>query len=104
MARPSEITSTEKLLRVIRKKKDEATPVPDPIEIPYKKTGSRFKLPFLSIISLQKSSTVGIDIGHDCLRLVRVTESGSGNWRVQDRISLALPPNTLKGTLNLRPY
>lgn len=97
MARPSEITSTEKLLSVIRKKKDEAKAVSDPIEVPYKKTG-RFKLPSPSIISLQKSSKVGIDIGHDCLRLVRVTESGGGNWRILDRKRLALPPNTLKGT------
>ena len=97
MARPSEITSTEKLLRVIRKKKGEATAVSDPVEVPYKKTG-RFKLPSRSIISLQKSSTVGIDIGHDCLRLVRVTESGSGNWRILDRRRLELPPNILKGT------
>ena len=97
MARPSEITSTEKLLSVIRKKKDEVTAVSDPVNVPYKKTG-RFKLPSPSIISLQKSSTIGIDIGHDCLRLVRVIESGGGNWRILDRRRFALPPNTLKGT------
>jgi Tfp pilus assembly PilM family ATPase len=97
MARPSEITSTEKLLGVIRKKKDEATAVSDPVNVPYKKTG-RFKLPSPSILSLQKSSTIGIDIGNDCLRLVRVTESGSGNWRIQDRRRFVLPPNTPKGT------
>ena len=98
MARPSEITSTEKLLSVIRKKKDETTAVSDSVDVPYRKKPTRFKLPSRSIISLQKSSTVGIDIGHDCLRLVRVTESGSGNWRILDRRRFALPPNTLKGT------
>jgi Tfp pilus assembly PilM family ATPase len=95
MARPSEITSTENLLRVIRKKKDEAEGVSDPVKVPHKKT-RRFKRPFL--ISLQKPSTVGIDIGHDCLRLVRATGSGAGNWRILDRRRIALPPNALKGT------
>ncbi len=93
MARPSEITSTQKLLRVIRKKRHGAPAVSGSAETPLKKTG-RFKLPSPAIIALHKSSTVGIDISHDYLRLVRVAEKGRGNWQILDRRRLAAPPNT----------
>ena len=93
MARPSEITSTQKLLGVIRKKRHGAPAVSDPAGPPFKKTG-RFKLPSPAIVALQKSSTVGIDISHDYLRLVRVAEKGRGNWQILDRRRLAVPPNT----------
>jgi Tfp pilus assembly PilM family ATPase/Tfp pilus assembly protein PilN len=93
MARPSEITSTQKLLGVIRKKRHGAPAVTDSTETPLKKTG-RFKLPSPTIIALHKTSTVGIDISRDYLRLVRVTEKGRGNWQILDRRRLAVPPDT----------
>lgn len=93
MARPSEITSTQKLLRVIRNKRPGAPAVSDPPETPSKKS-RRFKLPSPALIALQKSSTVGIDISNDYLRLVRVAERGRGNWQILDRRRLAVPPNT----------
>jgi hypothetical protein len=93
MARPSEITSTQKLLRVIRKKRPEENVASDPDESPLKKS-SRFKLSSPAFIALRKSSTVGIDISHDYIRLVRVTERGRGNWQILDRRRLAVPPNT----------
>ncbi len=97
MARPSEITSTQKLLRVIRKKRYEETPASDPDEAPLKKS-SRFKLPSPGFTALQKSATVGIDISHDYLRLVRVAERGRGNRQILDRRRLAVPPDTPAGT------
>jgi Tfp pilus assembly PilM family ATPase len=93
MARPSEITSTQKLLRVIRKKRPEENVASDPDESPLKKS-SRFKLSSPAFIALRKSSTVGIDINRDYIRLVRVTERGRGNWQILDRRRLAVPPNT----------
>jgi type IV pilus assembly protein PilM len=93
MARPSEITSTQKLLGVIRKKRHGAPAVTDSTETPLKKTG-RFKLPSPAIIALHKTSTVGIDISRDYLRLVRVTEKGRENWQILDRRRLAVPPDT----------
>jgi Tfp pilus assembly PilM family ATPase len=94
MARPSEITSTQKLLRVIRKKRHGAPAVSDSAETPMKKKTRRFKLHSPAIIALHKSSTVGIDISRDYLRLVRVAEKGRGNWQILDRRRLAAPPNT----------
>ena len=103
MARLSDITSTEKLLKVIRSKKDEA-PAPvgapagaGPAERLPPKAG-RFKIPLPRLMTLQKSSTVGIDIGHDYLRLVRAAENSDGRWRILDRRRLALPPQTRRDT------
>ena len=93
MARPSEISSTQKLLGVIRKKRHGAPAVTDSTETPLKKTG-RYKLSSPSVIALHKTSTVGIDIGRDYLRLVRVTQKGRGNWQILDRRRLAVPPDT----------
>jgi Tfp pilus assembly PilM family ATPase len=98
MATPSEITSTEKLLNVIRKKKDEAEAVLVPVQATPKKTG-RFKSHSSPpLISLQKAYTVGVDIGNEYLRVVRVSESGSGKFRILNRRRLALPLNTPKGS------
>ena len=97
MARPSEISSTEKLLRVIRNKKEAVPAASDPPVSPYKKTG-RFRFPSPAIIRLQKSFTVGIDLDNDGLRLVRVAETESGHWRILDRRRFALPPNIHKDT------
>jgi Tfp pilus assembly PilM family ATPase/Tfp pilus assembly protein PilN len=93
MARPSEITSTQRLLRVIRKKKTDEPAASGLEESPVKKHG-RFKLSPPALSALHKSSTVGIDIGADYLRLVRVAERGRGNWQILDRRRLAVPPDT----------
>lgn len=93
MARPSEISSTQKLLGVIRKKRHGAPAVTDSTETPLKKTG-RYKLSSPAVIALRKTSTVGIDISSDYLRLVRVTQKGRGNWQILDRRRMAVPPDT----------
>jgi Tfp pilus assembly PilM family ATPase len=46
------------------------------------------------MISLQKSTSVGIDIGHDYLHIVKVSEVSAGKWNIIDRRRLALPPKT----------
>jgi type IV pilus assembly protein PilM len=94
VARLNDITSTEKLLKVIRNRKAEAS-IPageGSAERLPPKTG-RFKIPLPGLISLQKSSTVGIDIGHDYLHLVRVVKTTGGKWELIDRRRFALPPN-----------
>ena len=103
MARLSDITSTEKLLKLIRSKRDDAfDPSSDdlsavnlsvPAEPPPKKSG-RLGLSLPKLISLKKTSTVGIDIGHDYLRMVRATETSGGHWQIDDRRRLALPQKT----------
>ena len=102
MARLDDITSTEKLLKVIRGKKDEApTPSGSPEPLPTK-TGSfkipSLKLPSTAIMPFKKSSTVGIDIGHEYVHLVRAVESSHKKWQIVDRICIPLPPKTPRST------
>jgi len=99
VARLSDITSTEKLLKVIRsRKKDASVPAdPSPTEPLPSKTG-RFRISLPGLISLQKSSTIGIDIGHDYLHLVRVVKTTGGHWEITDRTRFTLPPETSRET------
>lgn len=91
MAQNSDITSTEKLLKVIRDKKEGVTapPAAPAPESPKPKPGP-VKPPLKFKTVRQKGATVGIDIGHDHLRLVKATESG-GRWRMVARRRLPLP-------------
>ncbi|MCX5858099.1 MAG: hypothetical protein NTZ57_09410, partial [Deltaproteobacteria bacterium] len=88
MAQSSDITSTEKLLNVIRDKTPASPATPSP-EAP-KPKADPVKPPLKFKASSQKSTTVGIDIGHDYLRLVKAAESG-GKWRIIARRRLPLP-------------
>lgn len=94
MARLSDITSTEKLLKAIRSKTDDAAPAPSIVAGPPRPKIGLAKTTFPGLISLQKSSTVGIDIGHDCLRLVRAAKTAGGQWKLIDRRRFPLPPGT----------
>lgn len=94
MARLSDTTSTEKLLKVIRSKKDESSPAPAGAANPEPPKTGRIKIPLPKLINLHKSSTVGIDIGHDYLRLVRVEETAGGKLEIIDRRRFAVPPRT----------
>jgi type IV pilus assembly protein PilM len=92
VAQSSDITSTEKLLKVIRDKK-EGTPAPPVAPTPATPKPDAVKPPLQFKKSRQKSTTVGIDIGHEYLRLVKAAESG-GKWRIIARRRLPLPPRT----------
>ncbi|MBU0545215.1 MAG: hypothetical protein KKH97_07745 [Proteobacteria bacterium] len=91
MVRLSDVTSTEKLLKVIRSK-GESTPIPAVNAEPKPPEKRFFKVPSPSLISLKKKSTVGIDIGNDYIRLVRVAEVSGGNRQIIDRRRFARPP------------
>lgn len=92
MVRISDITSTEKLLKVIRSKGEGApSPAINPEPMPPK--ARIFKAPSLSLVSLKKTSTVGIDIGRDYIRLVKAAEISGGVRQIIDRRRFALPPN-----------
>ena len=91
MARISDITSTEKLLKLIRSKREETSNPSCATEPPPKKRG-HFSLPLPKLLSLQKTCTVGIDIGHDYLRMVRATETSGGHWKIDDRRRFTMPP------------
>ena len=83
MSRLKEITSTEKLLDFIRNKKSEA-PVP-----PSKPT--RLLPPFRMFQTFRikfkpqtKAVTIGVDIGHQSLRLVKTIKKDDSTWELLD--------------------
>lgn len=83
MARLKEITSTEKLLNIIRSKKDDMKTEPlDTSRIdPPKKL---FRFTRLRIPSGEKRVTIGIDIGHEYLRMVKTARSADKRWELLD--------------------
>jgi Tfp pilus assembly PilM family ATPase len=94
VARLSDTTSTEKLLDVIRSRKDEASPITVRTDKPLPPKTGRFKVPLPRLIHLHKSSTVGIDIGHDYLRMVQIEETASGKLEIVARRRFAVPSKT----------
>lgn len=92
MARISEISSTEKLLKLIRDKDSAPAPAaPGGSPPPDTPDAGRPKIPAPWRRSIKKSSTVGIDIGHSYLRLVRAVEDSNGKQQIVDRRRLTLP-------------
>lgn len=90
MAQLGDITSTEKLLKVIRSKEELGSA---PAEPPPKQSGT-VKPPKKNSIPSGKSSTVGIDIGHEYLRIVRTETGLLGSRQIIDRRRFAIPPET----------
>jgi len=81
LSRLKEITSTERLLDIIRNRKDDIgsesidTSKIDPPKIQFKFTPPK-------IASMQKSVNIGIDIGHKCLRLVKMAKFADNKWEM----------------------
>lgn len=79
MTSGKEISSTEKLLDVIRKDKTPAEFLRTPVFHPSRKSG---KFSFLKIPRRNKTISVGIDIGYHRLKLVKVTQSPDNQWKL----------------------
>ena len=94
----NDITSTEKLLDIIRGKKKASQPAALADKTPLPSPPKKIKLAFAGKVSLQKSILVGIDIGHDFLRLVKTTRSSDKNWQLLDYQSIPLNRLARKGT------
>ena len=69
MAKQDEISSTERLLELIRT--DSEIELED-TDKPKRRKTSRLKSLFPSSLSIKKNITIGVDLGHDDLKLVKV--------------------------------
>ena len=83
------------LLRENKKKSQPAvladkTPLPSPPK--------KIKPAFSGKVSIQKNIIVGVDIGHDFLRLVKTTKSSDKKWQLLDYQTIPLNRQTRKGT------
>jgi Tfp pilus assembly PilM family ATPase len=95
----NDITSTEKLLDIIRENKKESPPAATADKTPLPLPPKKIKLAFPGKTSIQKNITVGVDIGHDFLRLVKTTKSSDKNrWKLLDYQTIPLNRLTRKGT------
>jgi len=97
MASNREISSTEKLLNVIRgkaKAAPDAEPSYRPV-VPKRKKAS----PFSSLApAFQRPVTIGVDIGHQALQMVKVEETAADQWRLVDFRRVPIPASTTRGT------
>ncbi|MBW1775854.1 MAG: hypothetical protein JRJ82_23760, partial [Deltaproteobacteria bacterium] len=92
-----EITSTEKLLDLIRSPNDAGSeePAPNPIDLTSGKNGHRrLKLVWPS----KKRVTVGIDFGYKDLKLVKTGVSGKGEWQLLEYRSVPIDPQSNPGS------
>lgn len=109
MDRFKEITSTEKLLDIIRKGKvgqrQETVTPPDnairsfehePPDDP--ETGKTVSRGPSRIFSFHKTANVGVDIGHHFLRMASVAKEANGVWRLLDYRCSPMPPSSPRGT------
>ncbi|HTZ39776.1 MAG TPA: pilus assembly protein PilM [Syntrophales bacterium] len=96
MASNQDISSTEKLLNVIRGKAKAASEE----EPSYKPVARKKKAsPFLSLApTFQRPMTVGVDIGYQAVQMVKVEESSADQWRLIDFRRVPIPSAMAQGT------
>ena len=97
MGARDEITSTEKLLDLIRSPNDAGSeePAPNPIDLTSGKHGHRrLKLVWPS----KRRVTVGIDFGYKDLKLVKTGVSGKGQWQLLEYRSIPIDPQAPPGS------
>jgi Tfp pilus assembly PilM family ATPase len=96
LARLNEITSTERLLDLIRRKTDnksDTEPAVSEENIPRRPPpGRSIKTRRAKVISVGKPLVIGVDIGHEYLRLVKTTEGANETNTLLDQRQVAIPP------------
>jgi len=97
MRKPDSLSSTEKLLDVIRKKRADVSSETQLHKPSRKKPerASRVEVPRL-VRSHKTQPTIGIDIGHNYLRLVRATRKPGETWEIEDLCKREIPPQLSK--------
>lgn len=93
----NEITSTEKLLDFIRNKKN--VPVPAALTVKMRPPArKKIQLTFTNKQSIKKSINVGIDIGHESLRLIKTDRISDNKWSLIDYQTIPFNRGIRKGT------
>lgn len=84
MPKKDEITSTEKLLDAIRSPESSPPEVETDAQPPQTSIPKKRKTPKGKILSLKKGVTIGVDLGPEALRLVKVKQSSERRWELLD--------------------
>ncbi|MDP2645119.1 MAG: hypothetical protein Q8P24_09275 [Desulfobacterales bacterium] len=94
MAKLDQISSTEKLLDLIRNKRE---PISDTPEHAPSLTSQKIKrLPFFQSISFNKPITVGVEIGYTELRLVKMKKHSDDKREIVDFLKVPFDPEITK--------
>ena len=96
MSPHDEISSTEKLLDVIRS--HDTMPGKTPAVPTLSPTTRSPKSRLAKILPFQEPITVGVDIGHTSLRLVKITQPSDQKWKLLDYRCVPFEPCAPKGT------
>jgi len=102
LARINDISSTEKLLDLIRKKGHDArpaSPLPggNPVSLPPLKKSVKRSFSF-KIASSRKGINVGVDIGHEALRMVGMARTAPNQWTLTSYETAPLDRHIRRGT------
>ena len=92
----NEITSTEKLLDLIRKKKSELDSSVVKVRTPPPR--KKIQLTFINKQSIKKLINVGIDIGHESLRLIKTERISDKKWHLIDYQTIPFNYRIRKGS------
>lgn len=98
MPKQDEITSTEKLLDAIRSPETPSAEPEKDIEPAPARRSKRKKPSKGKIISLKKGVNIGVDLGHDALRLVKVRMISENRSEMLDYQNLPYPAEIHKGS------
>lgn len=96
MASEKEITSTEKLLDVIRGGEKPQEPKAD--------SGSSQGSLFAGRFARQKGVAIGVDIGYSQIRFVRVSQTSAKRWRLLDYSRVSIPEDLARGTAKFTSF
>ena len=102
MAKQDEITSTERLLDLIRD--NNADEVESAEIAPRKSSTHRFTSYLKQSMAFKKSTTVGVDIGHDELKLAKIRHSAYHKPELIDYLRVSYEPNVNPNDPEFSPF
>ena len=97
MAKHDEISSTERLLDLIRGKSDKAPGFSDDINPPHSPAGKK-KLSVKELLSFRGTKTIGVDIGYNNLRLVEINRFSDKKQELSKYLKIPYENDISKGS------
>ena len=92
MEKNNEISSTERLLSLIRGKKKKQLKLKSPTIATTSKPSKRSKTAVGKVLFLKKTVTVGVDIGYDDLKLIKIRQFSNKKQELLDYLLVPFEP------------
>ena len=91
MAKQNTISSTEKLLELIRRKKPPESP-PVVAEQPSEPGGPDIRSRVGGLLTMRRKATIGVSLGYTDVKLVKISQASGPSQELLDYRSVAYPP------------